>query len=264
MCGISGIVSLTERPVPVDAVVRMHRALLHRGPDDEGFLILPLTTTTPIFSERMEYDALNSVPAWAVIAHRRLSILDLSAKGRQPMCSSSGNWWIAFNGEIYNFLELKALLPQHLWKSDTDTEVLVELWERYGEQCLGWLIGMWAFVLVSPRNREIILCRDRFGIKPLYYAVTRDWLLFASEIRALFASGLLEKRFRPEAVRDYLAYGVTVSERELTFYEGVFKVQAASYLRWRDGNFYSQTYYSLPTRPSPLSHNSWRISVMFF
>lgn len=146
MCGISGIISLTHRPIPLDAALRMHSALAHRGPDGEGIALFPFRG----FPERVSSNEARgrSDLYWAVLSHQRLSILDRSAAGWQPMRSRSGQWWISFNGEIYNFIELKRAASSLTWMSNTDTEVLLELWEREEEKCLTSLIGMWAFALL--------------------------------------------------------------------------------------------------------------------
>ncbi len=243
MCGVSGMITLTGRPVPLDAVLRMHRALAHRGPDDEGIVLFPFSGIPELVCSNEVHGRPDS--CWAALGHRRLSILDRSLAGQQPMRSHSGQWWISFNGEIYNFIELKQVAPGLAWKSDTDTEVLLELWEREEEKCLASLIGMWAFALLSPQRRELVLCRDRFGIKPLYYTIVGDWLLFASEIKALFASGLVRKAWSREIVEYYLAYGIPTAGGKLTFYNGIFQVPPATMLRYRQGALTDKSYYCI-------------------
>ena len=168
MCGIAGKVAVSLSAAAVDAeVVRgMMSLIVHRGPDDDG-----------IYIDRQ-----------AVLGHRRLSIIDLNT-GKQPISNEDGTVWIVYNGEIYNFPELrKQLLARgHVLKTHTDTEVIVHLYEDYGEQCVTQLRGMFAFALWDARKKKLVLARDRVGIKPLYYVQTRDSLLFASEIKAFRA-----------------------------------------------------------------------------
>ncbi|MEM3433892.1 MAG: asparagine synthase (glutamine-hydrolyzing) [Candidatus Methanomethyliaceae archaeon] len=249
MCGISGIFFLSDRPVPIDATLRMRQASDHREHDEEAVVLFPLESPLSTISFRKGQYHLLAIPTWAILCHHHISILDTSSAGLQPMSSISGSWWIVFNGEICNFLELRRTLPAHPCRSGTDTEVLLELWEKEEEQSLPKLIGMWAFALVSPQKREVILCRDRFGIKPLYYALVGDWLRFASEIRAIFASGLVAKTFDPEAVGSYLAYGMTFRGEESSFYQGISQAPAATLFRVQRGRMVKRVFYSIPERP---------------
>lgn len=243
MYGISGIITLTDRPVPLSAALRMHESLAHRGPDDEGIILFPFKGMPE--RVRLKEARERSGPYWAVLSHQRLSILDRSPAGQQPMKSHSGQWWLSFNGEVYNFIELKRAFSDLAWLSNTDTEVLLELWEREEEKCLTSLLGMWAFALLSPQRQELLLCRDRFGIKPLYYSIVGDWLIFASEIRALFTSGLVRKAWSREIVEYYLAYGIPGAGGKLTFYDGIFQVPPATVLRCHKGTIFEESYYSI-------------------
>src|SRR5579863_3695189 len=168
MCGIAGKVAVTTTGAAVDADVvrRMMSLIVHRGPDDHEIYIA----------------------RQAVLGHRRLSIIDLST-GKQPISNEDGTVWIVYNGEIYNFPELRnqILARGHTLKTRTDTEVIVHLYEEYGEQCVTKLRGMFAFALWDVRKKKLLLARDRVGIKPLYYVRTGDSLLFASEIKAFRA-----------------------------------------------------------------------------
>lgn len=166
MCGIVGLV---KKVAPVDAAMfhAMRDKLAHRGPDDSG-------------SEFFEGGRL-------ALGHRRLSFFDLSAHGRQPLRNEDGMIWVVFNGEIYNFVELREELARngHVFKTGTDTEVLVHGYEAWGEKLVDRLKGMFAFALLDLRRKRLFLARDRFGIKPLYWTLQGDRFAFASELKAL-------------------------------------------------------------------------------
>ena len=161
----------------------MTRTLVHRGPDDEGYF----------------------VDEHVALGHRRLSIIDLET-GRQPLDNEDGSVWIVFNGEIYNYRDLRALLETkgHTFKTRIDTETIVHAYEEWGAGCLERLRGMFAFALWDRRRRQLLLARDRLGKKPLYYATVGDRLIFASEIKALLAFPGLDRDLDLEAVSDYL------------------------------------------------------------
>src|SRR5437660_4224152 len=165
MCGIAGIVSATrESDITVDLVREMCNRIIHRGPDDEGIF----------------------VEDGAGLGMRRLSIIDL-AGGHQPVFNEDRSIWVVFNGEIYNFLELRPKLESrgHRFSTNADTEVIVHLYEEMGAGCVNELRGMFAFALYDERKRRLLLARDRLGKKPLHYANRNGRLLFASEIKAI-------------------------------------------------------------------------------
>jgi len=188
MCGIAGLASL-DRPVSRELLVRMIATLRHRGPDDEGVWVSP--------DERVG------------LGHRRLSIIDLSAAGRQPMSDGSGELQIVFNGEIYNYLELRPDLAArgHRFRTATDTEVILEAYREWGVDCLTRLNGMFAFALYDTRARRLLLARDRAGEKPLFYRRTDRSLTFASELKALFADPECPRVIDADALDHYLAFG---------------------------------------------------------
>src|SRR5439155_12009482 len=167
MCGISGFIGFPRRAPQLDAVVA---SLRHRGPDDAGTFI--------------------AGGGRAQLGHNRLSIIDLSAAGHQPMATRDGRLHLLFNGEIYNYKELRGELPEFPYSSQTDAEVILAAYERWGESCLDRFIGMFAFAIWDERDQSLFAARDRFGVKPFYYAVIDDRLLFASEIKALHAAGV--------------------------------------------------------------------------
>ncbi len=210
MCGICGICGSSGPEGSESRLGAMLDALAHRGPDDRGR-----------FEDRQ---------ALVELGHNRLAILDLSAAGHQPMASASGRFHLVLNGEIYNYLELRRELKDVRWRSQSDTEVLLELWEREGAACLERCRGMFAFAIWDEREQELTLVRDRFGVKPLHYAKQGDKLLFASEIPALFAAGA-EKGPNLETWATYLQFGL-YDHGEATFWQGITRLLPGHLLRY--------------------------------
>ncbi|MEQ1832112.1 MAG: asparagine synthase (glutamine-hydrolyzing) [Candidatus Eisenbacteria bacterium] len=224
MCGIAGRMNFdAARAVAPELVRRMCDAIAHRGPDDAG--------------------------VWcdgAVgLGHRRLSIVDLSAAGHQPMVSPSGACWIVFNGEIYNFLELRAELEAEgvAFRSRTDTEVILALYERHGIACLEKLRGMFAFALYDVHERRLFLARDRVGVKPLCYHAGRDGIAFASEVKALLQDPAVGREPDPVAIHHYLTYQAVPAP--MSAFRGVRKLPPGHYLEVRDGELTLQRYWKL-------------------
>lgn len=184
MCGIAGFFNLSD----TSALGRMTDLLAHRGPDDADVRYFPEERTG--------------------LGHRRLSIIDLSPAGRQPMSNADESLWITYNGEIYNFLELRSELEErgHRFKSRTDTEVILRLYEEEGADCVKRLNGMFAFALLDRRRRKIVLARDHFGIKPLYYHHENGRFIFASEIKSILASNAYQPEINWQAARDFFTY----------------------------------------------------------
>ncbi|MFZ4473902.1 MAG: asparagine synthase (glutamine-hydrolyzing) [Saprospiraceae bacterium] len=209
MCGIAGILSPT--PADLTAIRQMTAALAHRGPDDQGTW---------------------SVPGIA-LGHRRLSIIDLSAAGHQPMLSADGRYVLVYNGELYNFRELRAELADYPFRSHTDSEVILAAYARWGLQALQRFNGMYAFALYDCHRGVLMLVRDRLGIKPLYYHLDGDRLLFASEVRALAASNRPPLRLSPAGVHDYLRYQTVHAPDSIL--EGVSMLPAGAYLEYALG-----------------------------
>lgn len=208
MCGITGIFNFNSEPVSRDLLIRMSRELSHRGPDDEGFCV------------------------WGNIGfgHRRLSIIDLSERGHQPMSNEDGTVWITYNGEIYNHPALREKLRKkgHLYRSQTDTETIIHLYEEEGAGCLEYLDGEFAFSIWDA-NRKIVFCaRDRLGIKPFYYYASERNFIFASEIKAILLHPDIRRRLDARALSDYLSFAVSPAPR--TLFKGIFKLEAGHYL----------------------------------
>ena len=209
MCGIAGLHYFDEDRVVEETVIqRMTRAMIHRGPDAEGYFC----------------------DGRLALGHRRLSIIDPSL-GQQPLCNEDGSIWVVFNGEIYNFRELRdnLLARGHQFKTNSDTEVIVHLYEDLEEACVHALEGMFAFALWDRRRQRLLLARDRLGIKPLYYLVTPDEIAFASELRSLLAVPGFQPAVDLNALHDYLTFRYTVAPR--TMLAGIKKLPPGHVLR---------------------------------
>jgi len=208
MCGICGIYNRDyERPVSYEIVQRMSESIRHRGPDDFGI----------------------HCQGNVGLGHRRLSIIDLHSS-RQPLSNEDETIWISYNGEIYNFQELRAFLIKrgHKFKTSGDSEVIVHLYEEYGTEFVKYMNGMFAIALWDSKCKSLFLFRDRLGIKPLYYFIDSEYLVFASEIKALKASGLFQLSLNQSVVFTQLMYGAVYGSE--TLIKDVFELPPASYL----------------------------------
>ncbi len=213
MCGV--VFVLSDKPLEPQELITMRDQLIHRGPDDGGYLI-----------ERTHTEK------YVGIAHRRLSILDLSQGGHQPMENEDGSLVLTFNGEIYNYKNLKQELTQlgHRFKTQTDTEVLLKAYEAWGAQAVSKLNGMFAFVIWDRRQQEIFVARDRFGEKPLYYtALPQGGIAFASEIKALLAHPDVTRVPCAQKIQDYVQNTSDFYQTNRTFYEGVYVFPPATH-----------------------------------
>ena len=222
MCGLAGTVA----PAGVDraALAAMGEAVRHRGPDGHGYLLW-----RPGEEPRMQRDTGRpGEPAVLGLAHRRLSIIDLGSHNDQPMVSGDGTLALSYNGEIYNYLELRRELERlgHSFRTDGDTEVLLAAYTEWGPGCVERMIGMWAFAMLDAPRRRLMLSRDRFGIKPLYWTRADGALHFASEIKGLLAAPGVDPEPDAGIVRRYLLTGAA-EESERTFYEGIRSLPAA-------------------------------------
>src|SRR5437773_5959746 len=224
MCGICGLVGPGR--VDRDALARMTSVLHHRGPDDEGFFV-------------HEYDDV------AVgLGFRRLSIIDLDT-GNQPIGNEDGSLQVVFNGEIYNFRELRRELEAlgHRFATKADTEVIVHLYEEHGARCVERLNGMFAFALWDEQRRELILARDRFGKKPLHYAEVNGSLLFGSELKALLEHPACPRSLDLESLSRYLALEYVPAPHSI--FAGVRKLPGGHLLRWHEGRTTIERYWDL-------------------
>lgn len=224
MCGIVGLARASgASQVTADVVRRMAATIVHRGPDDEGI-----------------YSADE-----AVLGMRRLSIIDL-AGGHQPMANEDETLWIVCNGEIYNYRSLRDDLLRlgHRFRTGSDVEVLLHLYEQYGERFLDHVSGMFAFALWDVRRKRLTLARDRLGIKPLYYGASQGRLAFGSEAKALLELPWIDRQIDLDAVREYLSLGYAIAPR--TMHRGIRKLPPATTLVWEDGRLTLETYWRLP------------------
>jgi asparagine synthase (glutamine-hydrolysing) len=229
MCGIAGIVRLNgAEPVDEARLKRMRDVLAHRGPDGEGVLL-----DGPVG-----------------FGHRRLAIVDV-AGGHQPLANEDESVWVVCNGEIYNHLALRAELERkgHAYRTRSDTETIVHLYEEEGDRCVERLRGMFAFALWDRARRRVLLARDRLGIKPLYYAQTEHEILFASEIKAILAARNVRPQFEHELLPEFLATRFAAGER--TFFRGILKLLPGRTLSWSpEDGIRTRRYWQLPVGSS--------------
>lgn len=221
MCGINGIYGLMDEFRTRDLLVHMNSRLAHRGPDSQGILTRP----------------------GIGLGHRRLSIIDLTENGRQPMAGSGNSVFITYNGEIYNFQKLKKICAGYEFKTDTDTEVILALYEKYGTSCFEMLDGMFSLALWDDRSKKLILARDRMGKKPLYYTWQNGVFIFSSEIRGLLGSSLIKPVVSSAALADYLQYQTVYSPD--TILEGVKSIPAGHFAVISNGIMDMKRYWSI-------------------
>ncbi|HSZ15147.1 MAG TPA: asparagine synthase (glutamine-hydrolyzing) [Solirubrobacteraceae bacterium] len=226
MCGICGILAFSDGFACDERVtVAMRDAMIHRGPDDAGVWVSP--------------------GGRVALGHRRLSIVDVSHSGHQPMCNEDGSVWVAFNGEIYNHAQLRSELEErgHRYRSHCDTETIVHLYEEEGVRCTERLDGMFALAVWDERRRELLLARDRLGKKPLYWTRTAAGVTFASEIKALLRHPAVSADLDVGAFHDYLTFVCTPAPS--TMFAGIGKLAPAERVTvGADGNINSEIYWS--------------------
>jgi len=238
MCGIAGYAERGGRPADPEVVRRMTRVLAHRGPDGEGI----------------------ACRGAVGLGHRRLAIIDLST-GAQPMVNDDGSLWITFNGEIYNFRELRPQLETlgFVFRTTSDTEVILRAYEAWGEGCLGRLRGMFAFAIWDERRRHLFVARDRVGIKPLVYSWDGQRFLFASELKAILEIPDVSRDLDWEALREYFTYQYVPCPR--TIFRAIRKLPPACWLRFPldGGEPRIERYWDLPFEPERVtSEQEWR------
>ena len=211
MCGIAGIFTLHQQPGLLHQLKKMTNAIAHRGPDGEGHWINNTATTG--------------------LGHRRLSIIDLSNSAAQPM-QFINRYRITYNGELYNYPELKKILQQkgYTFQNKSDTEVILAAFDCWKEQCLQWFDGMFAFAIWDEKEKQLFVARDRFGEKPLYYFHDTTQFVFASEMKALWSIGI-PKEMDDRMMLNYLALGYINhhADKEVTFYKNIFSLPPAHY-----------------------------------
>ena len=228
MCGIAGIFNTDNKPVSKTNLKKMVNIQRHRGPDDEGYKSLAENTLGFGFC--------------------RLSIIDLSPAGNQPMSNEDDSIWIIHNGEIFNYIELTKDLKAkgHIFKSTSDTETILHAYEEWGVDCLKKFNGMFAFAVWDYRKKHLFCARDHFGIKPLYYYYDRSMFAFASEIKALLQIPEIEKNPNNQSIYNYLSSGYGFMDiSENTFFEGIKQLKAAHYLILKDNKLSFNKYWDL-------------------
>jgi asparagine synthase (glutamine-hydrolysing) len=229
MCGIAGIIDFSERPINKADVLKMLRIMKHRGPDDEGIFI----------------------NAGLGLGHVRLSIIDLSQDGHQPFFSKDNRYVVIYNGEIYNYLELREQLERkgHNFYTKTDTEVLLNSYIEWGEDCLNKFNGMWAFCIYDNLNKILFGARDRYGIKPLYYYYDGVYFIFASDIPPILSQISKKPNPNKQIIFDYLAYNRT-DHSEDTFFSSIKKIQHGHsfHLNLKRKMFFINRWYDLSQR----------------
>jgi len=220
MCGITGFVRNDGKPADEALLARMNEAILHRGPDEDGFY----------------------VNGSVGLAMRRLAIIDLKG-GQQPIHNQDRTAWIVFNGEIYNYLELREKLEKlgHTFYTNSDTEAIVHAYDQYGADCPNHLRGMFAFAIWNERDQELFLARDRVGKKPLLYSLVNGQLIFASEFSAMLLHPEVSREIEPEALDYYLSFMCIPAP--LTAYRAIRKLEPGHWLRWRKGEIEIQRYW---------------------
>ncbi|MDY7010243.1 MAG: asparagine synthase (glutamine-hydrolyzing) [Planctomycetota bacterium] len=240
MCGFLGIRHSDNKPIDLRVLVRSLNRIRYRGPDDEGYLLADISAATAVSLAGDDTEPSLKLPsidsfsgkqfdmAWGF---RRLSILDPSPAGHQPMSTPDGRYHIVFNGEIYNYLELRAEMEDmgYRFRSRSDTEVLLAACACWGKAALNRLVGMFAFCLLDMKKRSLLLARDFFGIKPLYYTFWEGGFAFASEIKALVELPHVRRAINPGPLYDYIRFGITDYGGE-TMLEGIRQVPAAHYI----------------------------------
>ncbi|HEV7230307.1 MAG TPA: asparagine synthetase B, partial [Bacteroidia bacterium] len=241
MCGIAGIVHFDNKRADPDRIQLMLDKIRHRGPDDQGIYVKDQVG----------------------LGHVRLSILDLSAAGHQPMLSNDGRYYLVFNGEIYNYLDLKKeLSPVYDFKSKTDSEVLLAAYITWGENCLSRFNGDFSFVIYDTFENSLFGARDRFGIKPFYYLHDSNQFIFASEIKAILP--LTEQRTpNDKIIFEYLVYNRT-DQSEETFFNGILKLKHGHCFTLKGGLMKIKKWYDLGAMvhyPRPMHASEFRMEL---
>ncbi|MEO6301643.1 MAG: hypothetical protein ABIP51_00595, partial [Bacteroidia bacterium] len=262
MCGIAGIILKHRSNFDLaKKIVSMTNAISHRGPDGEGFILASEQTITPHFNLQQQnykrkdltYIPITSLEnanpnSFLAFGHRRLSIIDLSETGHQPMCNGDSKSWITFNGEIYNYIELREELKKagHTFISESDTEVILAAYKQWGFNCVERFNGMWAFCIYDSEKQICFASRDRFGVKPFYYIDQKDLFAFASEQKAFIKSDLIAARINDGALHNYLINGLLETTAS-NFFEGITELMPGHSLVYniKTAEIKTSTYYNL-------------------
>jgi asparagine synthase (glutamine-hydrolysing) len=221
MCGIAGIFQFNHQPVDPAEILAITNAMPHRGPDAGSWMA----------EEEI------------ALGHRRLSIIDLSSAANQPFSDASGRYTIVFNGEMYNYMEVRALLPEYEFQTSGDTEVLIAAFAKWGTACISYFKGMFAFAVWDRQKRQLTLMRDRLGVKPLYYYADDKQFIFASEIRAILASGKIKRKINKQALVELFSYQSI--GQALSPIENIQQMGAGTCLQVKAGKLSTQVYWDI-------------------
>lgn len=256
MCGIAGILNLDNKPINIRTLVKMTEIVNHRGPDDRGIVL---------FNPKMSDGKLGVIEykdkelklgeagdgrfnCSVAFGHTRLSILDLSELGHQPMSNMDGSLWIVHNGEVYNYLELRAELISkgYKFRSNTDTEVILNAYQEWGQECLNKFNGMWAFAIWDRRKRSLFCARDRFGVKPFYYYLAENVFIFVSEIKQILEYEEYRRKPNEKMIYDYLVIGLENHTSE-TFFNDIYQLRGGEFavLNFGTRTFEKKRFYDL-------------------
>ncbi|MFL5752554.1 MAG: asparagine synthase (glutamine-hydrolyzing) [Bacteroidia bacterium] len=262
MCGISGVISFRNDIDCVKAVQLSNGAIKHRGPDGEGFAFFKEGTFVAAASDDTQREILNfplsfcpskhineiSSDHTIALGHRRLSIIDLAPSGHQPMCDETENYWITYNGEIYNYIEIRLELEKagYVFRTQSDTEVILQAYKHWGKSCLDKFNGMWAFALYDRKEQKLFAARDRFGVKPFYYYFKEDLFCFASEQKAIHALPFVKTSLNNKAVYDFFVHS-ELEHQEEGFFTDIMELSPSYYLELdtRTKELKTEPYYSL-------------------
>lgn len=249
MCGFTGFYA--NKHISSEVLLKMNAAIKHRGPDDEGYFLdgRHFSGNDSRQDVKAAYPSLENSPAASLgVGFRRLSIIDLSVKGHQPMSSEKGSC-ITFNGEIYNFTELRAELVREgaVFYSHSDTEVILKGYEHWGTEVVKKLDGMFSFCILDQEKSKLIFARDRWGLKPLFYFKNEEGFFWASEIKALLKSGKIQPKINWEGVQSNFMYQTTISPH--TCFQGIFSLEPAHFATYdlKTGEFNTEEFYRLPS-----------------
>ncbi len=267
MCGISGYIAFS--PQPASLIRKMTDIIAHRGPDDEGFVLFSdaeaislggKDTPESSYSAGLPFSPSAGIAEHETrefslaLGHRRLSIVDVSAAGHQPMCTRDGRFWISYNGEIYNHIELRAELEGlgHSFRSHSDTEVILAAYREWGEKCLSRFNGMFAILIHDRERKTLFVARDRFGVKPLYYRITGQGIAFASEIKQFTLLPDWKSEINGQRAYDFLVWGV-IDHTDETLFSNVYQLRPGHYAMLeasrpfsvRDGRLTTTQWYEL-------------------
>ena len=275
MCGIFGIWNLDGRPIDLRAVKLATDAIRHRGPDDEGYLLVNTRTAAAISCAGPDTDDRLTLPdleqfksdhSDLAFGFRRLAILDLSPGGHQPMSSHDGRFWIIFNGEIYNYQELRTQLAEygHNFKTTSDTEVILAAYQQWGDSCVEHFNGMFALAIWDTAAKKIFIARDRFGEKPFHYVYIPDRLFaFASEMKALWAARAAGREIHEETLALFTRYG-QVEIGEQTIYKEILRLPQAHCLTLSaSGGLQKRRYWDIDPRVRIEGWNDERYAEQF-